>query len=129
MTWQLPDTYHSAGSGRGTATFKFYEGRDILLDRPVKAYQRWLDRIPGVFATAVLGQQDADPSDKSYEVATLKNYQSLMPLAHDARKPMFDLRSADGALGSTQAYVQRCYQDFKRLSDTLLDRLANVVAA
>jgi hypothetical protein len=26
----LPDTYHSAGHGRGTATFKFYEGRDIL---------------------------------------------------------------------------------------------------
>jgi hypothetical protein len=30
MTWQLPDTYHLAGHGRGTATFKFYEGRDIL---------------------------------------------------------------------------------------------------
>jgi hypothetical protein len=30
MTWSLPDTYHSAGHGRGTATFKFYEGRDIL---------------------------------------------------------------------------------------------------
>jgi hypothetical protein len=30
MTWQLPDTYHSAGHGRGTATLKFYEGRDIL---------------------------------------------------------------------------------------------------
>ncbi len=29
MTWQLPDTYHSAGNGRGTATLKFYEGRDI----------------------------------------------------------------------------------------------------
>jgi hypothetical protein len=26
----LPDTYHLAGSGRGTATFKFYERRDIL---------------------------------------------------------------------------------------------------
>jgi hypothetical protein len=24
-----------------------------------------------------------------------------MPLAHDARKPMFDLKSGDGALGST----------------------------
>jgi hypothetical protein len=34
MTWQLPDTYHSAGSGRGTATFKFYEGRDILTEVP-----------------------------------------------------------------------------------------------
>jgi hypothetical protein len=30
MTWQLPDTYHSAGHGRGTASFKFYEGRDVL---------------------------------------------------------------------------------------------------
>jgi hypothetical protein len=30
MTWSLPDTYHLAGHGRGTATFKFYEGRDIL---------------------------------------------------------------------------------------------------
>ena len=31
MTWRLPDTYHSAGHGRGTATLKFYEGRDNLL--------------------------------------------------------------------------------------------------
>ena len=31
MTWQLPDTYHLAGHGRGTATLKFYEGRDILV--------------------------------------------------------------------------------------------------
>jgi hypothetical protein len=33
MTWQLPDTYHSAGHGRGTATLKFYEGRDILVSQ------------------------------------------------------------------------------------------------
>jgi len=32
MTWRLPDTYHSAGTRRGTATLKFYEGRDILPD-------------------------------------------------------------------------------------------------
>jgi hypothetical protein len=31
MTWRLPDTYHLAGHGRGTATLKFYEGRDILV--------------------------------------------------------------------------------------------------
>ena len=30
MTWRLPDTYHLAGHGRGTATLRFYEGRDIL---------------------------------------------------------------------------------------------------
>ncbi|MFG2169494.1 ParA family protein [Micromonospora chersina] len=93
----------------------------MRLDRPVKAYQRWLDRVPIVFANSVLEHAPGD--GKSYEIATLRNYQSLMPLAHDARKPMFDLRSADGALGSTQTLVQRCYQDFKSLSEKLLQRL------
>jgi hypothetical protein len=35
MIWRLPDTYHSAGHRRGTATFKFYEGRDILPTRGI----------------------------------------------------------------------------------------------
>jgi cellulose biosynthesis protein BcsQ len=94
----------------------------MRLDRPVQAYQRWLERIPVVFTTAVLDQTDLDIG-KQYEIATLRNYQSLMPLAHDARKPMFDLRSADGALGSTQALVQRCFQDFQALAKELLLRL------
>jgi chromosome partitioning protein len=97
----------------------------MRLDRPVQAYQRWLERIPSVFATAVLDQPDLEIDDR-YEIATLRNYQSLMPLAHDARKPMFDLRSADGALGSTQALVQRCYQDFRSLATELLLRLNEI---
>lgn len=94
---------------------------DMRLDRPVKAYRRWLDRIPEVYDSAVLGEDSA--TVENYEVATLRNYQSLMPLAHDARKPMFDLRSADGALGSTQTLVQRCRQEFEQLARTLVDRL------
>ena len=37
MTWRLPDTHHSAGTRRGTATLKFYEGRDNLLGVEVTA--------------------------------------------------------------------------------------------
>ncbi|MFE0590675.1 ParA family protein [Micromonospora echinospora] len=99
----------------------------MRLDRPVKAYQRWLDRVPAVFANAVV--EHALDDEKSYEIATLRNYQSLMPLAHDARRPMFDLRSADGALGSTQSLVQRCYQDFEALSEKLLQRLHDIPPA
>lgn len=95
----------------------------MRLDRPVQAYQRWVDRIPHTYATSVLDLPASAPVDRSYEIATLRNYQSLMPLSHDARKPMFDLRSADGALGSTQKLVQRCYQDFRNLSRELLRRL------
>jgi chromosome partitioning protein len=94
----------------------------LRLDRPVKAYRRWLDRIPGVFAEAVLGES-GQVTGSPHEITTLRNYQSLMPLAHDARKPMFDLRAADGAMGSTLALVQRCDQDFRSLSRAVLDRL------
>jgi hypothetical protein len=46
MIWRLPDTYHSAGHGRGTATLKFYEGRDILPQEPAPGVRliRGLDR-------------------------------------------------------------------------------------
>ena len=59
----------------------------------------------------------------------MRNYQSLMPLAHDARKPMFDLRAADGALGSTQAYVQKCRAEFQELAESLLERLEAIKLA
>ena len=97
----------------------------MRLDRPVNAYRRWLERIPSVFQSAVLGMENEaiDNQSRKYEIATIRNYQSLMPLAHDARKPMFDLRSADGAIGSTQTLVQRCYADFQRLSEDILNRL------
>ncbi|MFJ7147981.1 ParA family protein [Streptomyces sp. NPDC100445] len=96
---------------------------EMRLDRPVRAYERWLARIPWVYGTAVLGHTDWPTDDRSYEIATLRNYRSLMPLAHDARKPMFDLRAADGALGSTQKYVQTCYQEFKALAEAITERL------
>ncbi|GAA1717067.1 ParA family protein [Nonomuraea bangladeshensis] len=94
----------------------------MRLDRPVKAYRRWLERIPSVFVDSVLADAP-DQAGESYEVATMRNYQSLMPLSHDARKPMFDLKAADGALGSTQAYVAKCRAEFQQLAESLLSRL------
>ena len=42
MTWRLPDTYHSAGHGRGTATLKFYEGRGILSGKDKRYLMSWV---------------------------------------------------------------------------------------
>lgn len=99
----------------------------IRLDRPVQAYTRWLDRIPVVYDRFVLGNETA-ARQADHEIATIRNYRSLTPLAHDARKPMFDLRAADGALGSTQAYVQKCYSEFKKLTERIDKRLASLTA-
>lgn len=101
---------------------------EMRLDRPVQAYRRWLERIPLVYDRFVL-DGTGDPTSTEHEIATIRNYRSLMPLAHDARKPMFDLKAADGALGSTQAFVQTCYRDFKDLVEKIDARLARTVHA
>jgi hypothetical protein len=44
-----------------------------------------------------------------------------MPMAQDARKPMFDLRPADGAIGSHAQLVQTCYMEFQRLADQIAE--------
>ncbi len=43
-------------------------------------------------------------------------------MAHEARKPIFLLKPADGALGAHVYAVQDAYQDFKKLSLEILSR-------
>jgi chromosome partitioning protein len=99
----------------------------VRLTRPVQAYTRWLDRIPREFRESVLGKEvgaaalpniEKDP----YCLAMLKNYNSLMPLAQEARKPIFLLRAADGAIGAHAHAVQQAYVDFKTLTRELAQR-------
>lgn len=87
--------------------------------RPVKAYIRWMDRIPFVYREAVLDEQPSNaPSVATdpYCLAQLKHYRSLMPLAMEANKPMFFLKAADGAIGAHVDAVRSCYQDFFQLA-------------
>lgn len=99
---------------------------EMRLDRPVKAYERWLKRIPWVYASAVLDESPPSHGDDHHQIATLRNYRSLTPLAHDAREPMFDLRPADGALGSTQQYVRTCFKEFQELARAVLTRIGKL---
>lgn len=97
----------------------------VRLDRPVKAYDRWMARIPAVYCKAVL-QADAVLSmsvhDDPHCLAAMRHYRSLMPLAQEARKPMFFLKPADGALGGHAAAVQDCYRDFRSLAQRIAER-------
>ena len=93
----------------------------VRLDRPVKAYAKWLRRIPAVYCEAVLGEPSlSDNGDDVHCLATLRNFRSLMPMAQDARKPMFDLKPADGAIGSHAQLAQTCAADFKNLASRIV---------
>lgn len=98
----------------------------MRLDRPVRAYEKWISRMPGAYREDVLNQK----VEKAHNVksdrnclAILKHYRSLMPMAQEARKPMFKLKPADGALGSHLQSAKSAYDDFKTLSLKILDRL------
>lgn len=91
----------------------------VRLDRPVKAYGKWVDRIPEVYRTAVLDQkpkgvykQENDPEC----LATIKHYRSLIPMGQENRKPIFRLTSADGAIGAHANAVQSAGEDFEKLA-------------
>ena len=96
------------------------------LSRPVKAYKKWADRIPSTYRESVLNKgatQSILPNDGDC-LAKLKHYRSLVPMAHEVRKPIFRLSSADGAIGSHSYAVQDAWSDFKALAAAILERIA-----
>ncbi len=95
------------------------------LDRPVKAYEHWIKQIPHVYREAVLNQPTGETitvEQDTYALSLLKHYASLMPMAQEARKPVFLLKPADGAIGSHLYAVQQSYREFASLARQIADK-------
>ncbi len=88
--------------------------------RLVASHQRWADRIPEAYTRNVLYEEYRETHPDSNMIGQVRNYQSLMALSHEVRKPVFDLKPADGAIGSHNRVVQE--------SGTTYDMLAQIVA-
>lgn len=98
----------------------------VTANKPVKAYKKFADRIPEVFRASFKLPQapqmltfDSDP----YCLALVKQYNSLMPMAMEARKPIFALKPADGAIGAHYHAVKMVYTDFEKLSSTIIEQV------
>ena len=96
----------------------------VRLDRPVQAYGKWMARIPIEYAKSVLGKPlGSAEHDKNEQIAQLKNFRSLIPMAQEARKPIFHLKPADGALGAHFTVAVAAGREFSALSRELLSRV------
>lgn len=94
------------------------------LSRPAKAYKRWADRIPSTYRDSVLGLPELGaPADGVNCLARLRHYRSLMPMAQEVRKPIFQLTAADGAIGSHMQAVKLAQRDFKELAIAVMSRI------
>jgi chromosome partitioning protein len=97
----------------------------VRQDRPVKSYDKWIARIPDTYREFVLGDDRNNAplvANDPQCLALLKHYRSLMPMAQEAHKPIFLLKSADGAIGAHSYAVQDAYKDFTRLSLEIIGR-------
>jgi len=98
----------------------------VRADRPVKAYLRWMEKIPNEYRQSVLqkpAKSGLSVRQDPHCLASLRHYRSLMPLAQEARKPMFALKPADGAIGAHVEAVRDCYRDFKSLANRIIDTI------
>ena len=96
------------------------------LSRTVKAYKKWAERIPSVYREEVLGEQGPVPLDAGVDpncLARLKHYRSLIPMAQEARKPIFHLTAADGAIGNHASAASDSRKHFKELADVILAQI------
>lgn len=94
--------------------------------RPVKAYDKWSKRIPETFKASVIGDPNQMEIDYGHDgncLGLLKHYRSLMPMAMEARKPIFHLKASDGAIGAHTYSVKDCEGDFRRLAESILSHL------
>ena len=100
----------------------------VRLDRPVQAYDKWINRMPTEYAINLLnkrqGPYPSSPADdRENALATLKHFRSLVPMAQEARKPIFHLKAADGAFGGHNSAAIDAGKDFKKLANKVIDKI------
>jgi chromosome partitioning protein len=99
----------------------------VRADRTVKAYEDWGSRIPSTFHEKVLGEPEVDLSLRTdndpYCLAQIRHFAGLVPLAQQSRKPLFDLKRADGVSGGGSPLVHDAAKQFRALCKTILKTL------
>ena len=102
----------------------------VRLGRPVRAYDKWVNRMPREYTENLLGENGTpyppSPDDDRNCLATVKHYRSLVPMAQEARKPIFKLTAADGVLGSHAAAASAAYDDFKDLASNAVRNIIDL---
>lgn len=101
--------------------------------RPAKAFHRWLYRLPAVYRESVLDMTapglPASADEDPHCLAVLKDYRSLFPMALKARKPIFALTPADGAIGAHADAARLAFSEFHLLARRLARAYAGAASS
>ncbi len=117
--WSVPS--FPLPQGKMEALGYIVQQHGVRLTRPVKAYDKWVNRMPEEYARTLLARKSGPfpekPAEDEYCLATVKHYRSLVPMAQEHRKPIFHLTAADGAIGGHMSAVLDAARDFRQLAE------------
>jgi len=109
-----------------------YQQYGVRLNRPVKAYDKWINRIPSNYRQYILNEAASEnliPKNDPYFLAEIKHYRSLIPMSQEQHKPIFKLTAADGAIGSHAEAVNKARGDFMDLSQKIAKKIGLTLLA
>ncbi|MBI5516060.1 MAG: AAA family ATPase [Deltaproteobacteria bacterium] len=98
----------------------------VRQDRATRAFDVWMARIPRHYQKTIMMSDVAAETTLDQDhacLASLRHYRSLMAMAMEARKPIFDLKPADGAIGAHVEAVRRARGEFRALAEELARRV------
>lgn len=87
--------------------------------RPVRAYDKILSEIPDTIQKKIVNTLNDGNNSINYDIGSIPNFFSLIPMSQTAHKPIFELGSADGVLGAHYKKVN----DYEVLIQSIATRI------
>lgn len=102
----------------------------IRLDHGTNMYAKWTMQIPISYHQTMLNEAENNRpalKDDPHFLILFKGHYSVIPMAQEARKPIFHLKPADGALGAYLKMVQSASMEFQQLARKIAKRVGVTV--
>lgn len=118
---KIPNLSYGEAKFLGYVTQQYLAKRDKTgKRRGVGAYERIRDQIDGVIRNCGL---DSHISKSPFEIGTVPNLFSLIPMSQSSNKPVFELLAKDGIVGAHFAKVKDAEAIFAAVTNELLGRI------
>lgn len=120
---RIPDLQYGRSVFIGYVTQQYLAKRDARgKRRAVKAYERIQHQIDAIIEASF---ESSELSDPPYEIGTVPNLFSLIPMSQSSHKPVFELVGKDGIVGAHFAKVKDAERIFAEVANKLLEQLGD----
>lgn len=96
--------------------------------RSTSAYEKIATSIPGLVKEHFLANQNSVLAIDNYDLGSVPNLHSIVPMAQNARAPMFALTAKDGVVGAHFLKVREIKEVFQGIAVRLESNISHLVA-